>query len=256
MSDRLQDSAGVCGSRSDQRTCFPPGRIKSEKKRFTMIPKPSVSNSNKVYWLTWQEMCRYVVLRRSSIVTRLKPGEAKVWESKTILFNSAHMVSASICHPSSTSLGTSVSKKLSFLYSRGRRTSLREETKEKKCQTNAAVRLAPRWYGLYGGVTGILQRSLSPLFARPPYCTDTSSIPFPSVGSWTKWLRLTDNQLGAILREVVLRDLEVQRSRAFPDTARDVIVRTVARAEPAAKVTSLADGHATQVCADTCKTTD
>lgn len=27
---------------------------------------------------------------------------------------------------------------------------------------------------------------------------------------------------------------------------------TVARAEPTAKVTSLADGHATQMCADTC----
>ncbi len=60
---------------------------------------------------------------------------------------------------------------------------------------------------------------------------------------------LTDNQL-AVVREVVGGDLEVQRGGAFPDAARDVVVGAVAGAEPAAEVAGLADGHATQVCAD------
>lgn len=63
-------------------------------------------------------------------------------------------------------------------------------------------------------------------------------------------LRLTDNE-GLILREVVLGNLEVQRGGALADTARDVVVRTVAGAEPAAVVAGLADGHTTQVGADT-----
>lgn len=46
-------------------------------------------------------------------------------------------------------------------------------------------------------------------------------------------------------------NLEVQRSGALANTARDVVVRTVAGAEPAAVVAGLADGHTTQVGADT-----
>ena len=61
--------------------------------------------------------------------------------------------------------------------------------------------------------------------------------------------RLTDNQL-AVVGEVVRGDLEVERGGAFPDAARDVVVGAVAGAEPTAKVAGLADGHATQVCAD------
>jgi hypothetical protein len=63
------------------------------------------------------------------------------------------------------------------------------------------------------------------------------------------WCRLTNNQL-VVIGDFVLGDLEVQRGGAFPDAARDVVVRTVAGAEPTAEVAGLADGHATKVCAD------
>ncbi len=46
-------------------------------------------------------------------------------------------------------------------------------------------------------------------------------------------------------------NLEVQGSGTLADTARDVVVGAVAGAEPAAVVTGLADGHTTQVGADT-----
>jgi len=63
---------------------------------------------------------------------------------------------------------------------------------------------------------------------------------------------LTNNQrlLGG---EVVLGNLEVQWCRTLPDASGDIVVGTVARAEPTAKVTSLADWHTTQVGADTCR---
>ena len=61
---------------------------------------------------------------------------------------------------------------------------------------------------------------------------------------------LTDDE-GILGGEVVGRDLEVERCRTLPDTARDVVVGTVAGAEPATIVTGLADGHATKVSADT-----
>jgi hypothetical protein len=60
---------------------------------------------------------------------------------------------------------------------------------------------------------------------------------------------LTNNDL-AVLGEVVGGDLEVQRRRSLSYAARDVVVGAVARAEPASKVTSLANGHASQVRAD------
>lgn len=60
---------------------------------------------------------------------------------------------------------------------------------------------------------------------------------------------LTNNQL-VILGEVVLGDLQVKRCRAPPYTARDVVVRAVARAEPASVVSSLADWDATKMCAN------
>lgn len=63
-------------------------------------------------------------------------------------------------------------------------------------------------------------------------------------------LFLTNDQ-GVLGGEAVLRDLEVQRGRTLSGTAGDVIMRTVAGAEPAAKVTGLADGDTTKVGADT-----
>lgn len=62
--------------------------------------------------------------------------------------------------------------------------------------------------------------------------------------------RLTDDE-DLLLGELVRGNLEVQRSGTLADTAGDIVVRTVARAEPAAVVTGLADGHTTQVGADT-----
>lgn len=53
------------------------------------------------------------------------------------------------------------------------------------------------------------------------------------------------------LRELILWHLEVQRSRTFSSTAGDVVVRTVAWAEPAVVVAGLADRHAAQVGAHT-----
>ena len=63
--------------------------------------------------------------------------------------------------------------------------------------------------------------------------------------------RLTDNEL-VVLGEIICWNLEVQRSRSFPDTAGDIVVRTVARAEPTAEVACLANRDTTKMCADTC----
>jgi hypothetical protein len=60
---------------------------------------------------------------------------------------------------------------------------------------------------------------------------------------------LTNDHL-AVLGEVVRGNLQVQRRRSLSYAARDVVVRAVARAEPASKVTSLANGHTSQVRAD------
>lgn len=61
---------------------------------------------------------------------------------------------------------------------------------------------------------------------------------------------LTDDQL-AVLGELVLGDLEVEGGGSLSYTAGDVVVRTVAGAEPATVVTGLADGDTTQMGADT-----
>lgn len=61
---------------------------------------------------------------------------------------------------------------------------------------------------------------------------------------------LTNDKL-VILGEVVLGNLQVERRGALSYPARDVVVGAVAGAEPAAKVTGLANGDTTQVGADT-----
>lgn len=63
-------------------------------------------------------------------------------------------------------------------------------------------------------------------------------------------IRLTDDE-SALIGEAVLRNLKVQRGRTLPDTAGDVVVRTVAGAEPAAKVTGFTDRDTTKVGANT-----
>lgn len=62
--------------------------------------------------------------------------------------------------------------------------------------------------------------------------------------------RLTDDE-GVLGGEVVLGNLEVQGSGSLSYTAGDVVVRTVAGAEPAAIVTGFTDGDTTKVSADT-----
>lgn len=62
---------------------------------------------------------------------------------------------------------------------------------------------------------------------------------------------LTNDKL-ALLRKVVFGDLEVERGGALANTSGYVVVGAVARAEPASEVAGLADGHTTQVGADTC----
>lgn len=57
-----------------------------------------------------------------------------------------------------------------------------------------------------------------------------------------------DQSLG--VSKVVLGNLEVERSGASSDSAGNVVMGSVAGAEPAAKVSSLTNGHTTQMGAD------
>jgi hypothetical protein len=52
---------------------------------------------------------------------------------------------------------------------------------------------------------------------------------------------LTNNQL-PILREIILRDLQIQRRRTSPHSSRDIVMGTVAGTEPPAVITCFADG--------------
>ena len=61
---------------------------------------------------------------------------------------------------------------------------------------------------------------------------------------------LTDHQCG-LLGKFIFWDVEVQRCGAFSYTAGNIVVRTMARAEPPSVITCLTDRHASQVCADT-----
>jgi len=55
--------------------------------------------------------------------------------------------------------------------------------------------------------------------------------------------KLTNNE-EAIFHELVGRDLKVERGRAFPDSARSVVVGAVAGAVVAAEVAGICDGNA------------
>lgn len=84
----------------------------------------------------------------------------------------------------------------------------------------------------------------------PPSSLIRSLLLAPLSKIYSYIVRLTDDQL-AILGEIVLGDLEVERGGTLPYSAGDIVVRTVARAEPTAVVTGLANGDTTQVGADT-----
>ena len=60
---------------------------------------------------------------------------------------------------------------------------------------------------------------------------------------------LTNDNL-ALFGEVVFRNFEVERGRSLSYAARDIVVRAMARAEPATKVAGLSNGNATEMGAD------
>jgi hypothetical protein len=64
-----------------------------------------------------------------------------------------------------------------------------------------------------------------------------------------KYIRLSDYQC-VLIWKVILRDFQVQRSRSFSYTSRNIIMGSVAWTKPAAKVSSLTNWHATKMCAD------
>lgn len=63
-------------------------------------------------------------------------------------------------------------------------------------------------------------------------------------------LSLTNHQL-VVLGKVVGWDFQVQRSGSLSYTARDIVVRTVARAEPTTEITGFTNGDTSQMCAHT-----
>lgn len=100
-----------------------------------------------------------------------------------------------------------------------------------------------------------LSPSLCLSFSLSPFPTSTSALTaiarFPRSQKIESILnRLTDDE-GVLGGEVVLGNLEVQGSGSLSYTAGDVVVRTVAGAEPAAIVTGFTDGDTTKVSADT-----
>lgn len=82
--------------------------------------------------------------------------------------------------------------------------------------------------------------------------SEVSRPSLPPEGRSFRFSRLTDDQQ-AVLGEIVGWNLEVERGRSLSYATRDVVVGTVARAEPATEVTGLADGDTTKMGADTCK---
>lgn len=67
----------------------------------------------------------------------------------------------------------------------------------------------------------------------------------------TEFAVLLTNHQFVVLGEVVLGDFQVQWCRTLSYTTRDIIVRTVARAEPTAKVACLTNWDTTKMRADT-----
>jgi len=60
-------------------------------------------------------------------------------------------------------------------------------------------------------------------------------------------IRLTNDNLVLAIVKVVLGNLQVERGGSTSDSSRDIVVRTVARAEPSSIISSLSDGDTTQV---------
>jgi hypothetical protein len=63
-------------------------------------------------------------------------------------------------------------------------------------------------------------------------------------------LHLTNDELLLVIIELVLWDLQVERSGTSSNSSRDIVMGTVTRAEPSSVITSLSDRYTTQVGAD------
>lgn len=80
---------------------------------------------------------------------------------------------------------------------------------------------------------------------------DTSQSAIHSIFLYFTSTKLTDNDL-ALLWEVVCGHFEVERGGSLSYAARNIVVRTVAGAEPAAEIASFADRNTSKVSADAC----
>jgi hypothetical protein len=60
-------------------------------------------------------------------------------------------------------------------------------------------------------------------------------------------LHLTNDELLLVIVELVLWDLQVERSGTSSNSSRDIVMGTVTRAEPSSVITSLSDRYTTQV---------
>lgn len=76
-----------------------------------------------------------------------------------------------------------------------------------------------------------------------------STTPAPSI--YATFPNSTNNHL-FILWKIVLRNFQIQGCRPLPRSARNVVVRAVAGAEPASEVPGFTYGHAAEMCADAC----
>ena len=81
--------------------------------------------------------------------------------------------------------------------------------------------------------------SIVPQQRKPPICKVYNYHPLTNDKRLVFW-------------EVICWDFEVERCWSLSYTSGNIVVRTVARAEPSSKVTSLSDRYASQMCADTC----
>lgn len=96
------------------------------------------------------------------------------------------------------------------------------------------------------------RRPCSSVFIHPPENNENiylSIAPRPAL-LLHQVVDLTNDQL-AFLGEVVFGDLKVEGSGTLSYSARNIVVGTVARAEPAAEVAGLADGDTAEMSADT-----
>jgi hypothetical protein len=89
-------------------------------------------------------------------------------------------------------------------------------------------------------VLDLLYNGINPISAPriPP------SLPLPLTKETPSLYKHLTNDQRVVFREVVFRDLQIQRRRSFSYTSGDIVVGTVARAEPSTEVACFANGYA------------